>query len=238
MKSHPFNSLVSLFSDNHIKTIFFDADDTLWHDRIYFQQLIDFLFKLGGSLGKSKKEIRSYLLYCLKKTSGEKGFADAILETANFFKFSEGSVQLLKKEIDLFENHPISVFSFVKESLESLSDYKKILVTKGNRHEQITKLKKSLLKDYFDEIIIREKKNSQELKRLMLEFNVKRKEAMLIGNSIKEDIIPAVENGVYALWLNHANNYHGRDGIPPGNIVEIENWKIIYNAITNKKNER
>lgn len=218
---------------DNIKTIFFDADDTLWHDSIYFRRLQDFLLN-GGIRGTVTKE--KFAEEILRQTnlvgSGENSYSIAVRNAAIKLGCSSHFVALLDIEIKAFLSHPIELFDHVEETLKNLAGKQKILLTKGIYREQIRKLITSNCLDYFDNVIVLEKKNAKNLKSLLELFNLRSNECLLVGNSIKHDIIPAVANNIHCIWFNHENNFYGVNEILPNEIPEVKNWKEICEIIS------
>jgi hypothetical protein len=58
---------------------------------------------------------------------------------------------------------------------------------------------------------------------------------VIIGNSIQHDIIPATANNAYAIYLNHSENTHGRNGVLPTCSVEVHEWWEINDAAMRSK---
>ena len=223
------------FSRTDVKLIAIDADDTIWYDSTYFRALQQAVVDLSWTYGKEEKVVISLLNSGLARNSaGEKGYALAILETANQIGITGQAQDQLRKEVNNFLNHPVKVLPFAHESLVLMSNYRRLLLTKGQRSEQEKKLNQSGLSELFEAVVIIEKKNPGEMKKVFDSIRASFQYAIVIGNDVKHDIIPAVQNGGRAIWLNHAENIFGRNDTLPSEACEVNGWEVIYNILIDK----
>lgn len=186
------------------RIIGFDADDTLWTNEPYFQviekQFCELLseFQTEEIISRElfKTEMQNLELYGY----GVKGFVLSMIETA--FSISNNSVsQSAIQKIIIFGkellNKPVVILEGVQDVLEkmSLKGLKLIVATKGDLRHQQTKLKKSNLEKYFFHTeIMSDKKESDYLKLLSL-LDIKPENFLMIGNSLKSDVIPVLNIG-------------------------------------------
>ena len=97
---------------------------------------------------------------------------------------------------------PVNLIGGVVESLEALhKNYRLLLISKGDLVEQGRKLEKSGLKSYFDAIEIVSHKDKTVYEELLKRNRVDRNEFVMVGNSLKSDILPALEAGAYAVYI-------------------------------------
>jgi len=186
-----------------IKTIAFDADDTLWVNEPYFQEvehrfchlLEEFLEPHEISRELLKTEIGNIPLYGY----GIKAFILSMLETAA--RISNGSLspgivnqviefgkEMLEKEIELLAG--------VEQTLDQLhGSYRLVVATKGDLLDQERKLHKSGLEKYFHHVEIMSEKGPADYQKLLKHLDVAPAEFLMVGNSLKSDIIPVLEIG-------------------------------------------
>ncbi len=192
------------------KIIGFDADDTLWVNEPYYRDTEDlFCELLSGfqSPEKTSKELFRLEIKNLKQYGyGAKGFMLSMIETALLICNNEIEPSIINKIIDLGKdllNKPVVLLDGIQELLEKLNKkgYKIIVATKGDLLDQERKLQKSNLEKYFHHIeIMSDKKESNYLK-LLSHLEVNPKDFLMIGNSLKSDIIPVIEIGGYGIHV-------------------------------------
>ncbi|MEM9634680.1 MAG: HAD family hydrolase [Pseudomonadota bacterium] len=189
-----------------ITTLGFDADDTLWHNERIFRLTEErFAGLLGDYTGKDKlnerlvaAERRNVLHYGY----GVKGFTLSMIETA--IEVTDGQVhadviaEILEAGRDML-NHPVEPLPYVEETLKAVKDdYRLVLITKGDLFDQERKIAASGLDIYFDAIEIVSEKTAATYEILFARHGTGAQEAMMIGNSLKSDILPAVKAGAQA----------------------------------------
>ena len=100
--------------------------------------------------------------------------------------------------------HPVETLPFAREAIERLSgSYRIILITKGDLFDQERKLAQSGLGDLFDAIEIVSDKNASTYRRIFSKVGDGPERAMMIGNSLKSDIVPALAAGSYGVFVPH-----------------------------------
>lgn len=189
--------------NNHITTIAFDADDTLWINEPYFQEaekefcilLEDYLPQHSVSQELFKTEMKNLHLYGY----GVKGFMLCMIETIGRVSNNTASLQLVNKAIELGQEllqKPIELLDGVTETLESLKGkYRLVVATKGDLLDQERKLKNSGLQNYFHHIEIMSDKKEHDYKKLLKHLDCQPENFLMLGNSIKSDILPVLEIG-------------------------------------------
>jgi len=194
---------------NNIKVIGFDADDTLWDNEPYYRETEDkFCNLLKEYLPKEKineelfkTEINNLELYGY----GVKAFMLSLIETA--LKISNGTltVKIIEEIINLGKdqlNRPVTLLDNVSEVLERLKPhYKLIIATKGDLLDQERKLKKSNLSGHFHHIEIMSDKKEENYKDLLTHLDIQPNEFVMVGNSLKSDIIPVLNLGGYGVFV-------------------------------------
>lgn len=197
----------SIYKD--IEVIAFDADDTLWINETYFREAEMKFAKLLAQYETEnkvdqelfKKEMENLELYGY----GVKGFVlsmvESALEISNYKVDSRVIEQIISIGKDMIQK-PIELLDDVKHTLTVLSSkYKLILATKGDLLDQERKLEKSGLLKYFHHIEVLSEKKPENYKRLLAHLDVTPSKLLMVGNSLKSDILPIVEIGAQAIHI-------------------------------------
>lgn len=192
-----------------IKVIAFDADDTLWVNEPYFQEtekkfaalLEDYLPQHTTAKELFKTEIDNLALYGY----GIKGFMLSMVETALRIGGRDINPEIIEKAIaygkELLEK-PIELLDGVEDTLKALKDkYRLVVATKGDLLDQERKLKKSGLEHYFHHIEIMSEKHEKDYQKLINHLDIDASQFIMIGNSLKSDILPVLAIGGYACHI-------------------------------------
>ena len=193
----------------NIKVIAFDADDTLWVNEPYFRQTEEKFCELLSGYGSLhelerdllKKEIDNLALYGY----GIKGFILSMIEAAMYITSNKISAEVIGRIIDLGKqmlNQPIELLDGVEDVLSSLKgNYRLVVATKGDLLDQERKLRKSNLSSYFHHIEIMSEKDDANYLKLIKHLDIKPEELLMVGNSLKSDILPVLNVGGYAVHV-------------------------------------
>ena len=193
----------------NIKVIAFDADDTLWVNETYFRQAEYEFARLLSSFETEniinqelfKKEMENLELYGY----GIKGFVLSMIESAMELSNNNITNESISKIINLGKEmleKPIELLDGVEDVLKYLStEYKLILATKGDLLDQERKLEKSGLFNYFDHIEILSDKKTKNYQRLIKFLDIDASEFLMIGNSLKSDVLPLIKIGAQAIHV-------------------------------------
>lgn len=194
-----------------LSAIGFDADDTLWQNEQFYRltenTFTDLLADHGDSHHVSARlleaERRNLKIYGF----GIKGFTLSMIETA--LEVTDGTVpqHVIGKILALgrdMADHPIETLPHVHETLEALAGkYKIILITKGDLFDQERKLAQSGLGDFFDAVEIVSNKDAAVYSRIFSRHADGPGRAVMVGNSLKSDVIPALESGAWGIHVPH-----------------------------------
>lgn len=100
--------------------------------------------------------------------------------------------------------HPVELLPDVRETLETLQDdYRLVLVTKGDLLDQERKLAESGLRDMFTAIEIVSDKTPQTYQRIFDTHGDGPARGMMIGNSMKSDVVPMIHAGGHGVYIPH-----------------------------------
>lgn len=194
---------------SEIKVIGFDADDTLWVNETYFRHTEkQFASLLDGFETKNKidqelfkMEIKNLEVYGY----GVKGFMLSMIESALDLSNNTISQATISKILNLGKDmimQPVELLAGVKEVLEQLSsNYRLIVLTKGDLLDQERKIKRSGLTKYFHHIEVLSDKKEENYLHLLDHLEINVKEFLMIGNSLKSDVLPLINLGAQAVHV-------------------------------------
>jgi putative hydrolase of the HAD superfamily len=192
-----------------IKVIAFDADDTLWVNETYFRAAEEqFASLLDGYETKNKidqelykTEIKNLRLYGY----GVKGFVLSMVETALEISNNTVSQATLNKILNLGKemiSQPVELLDGVTEVLDKLSNsYRLIVLTKGDLLDQERKIERSGLSKYFHHIEVLSDKKEENYINLLNHLKIDVSEFLMIGNSLKSDVLPILNIGANAMHI-------------------------------------
>ena len=194
-----------------ITAIGFDADDTLWQNEQFFrlteQSFTQLLADHGDSHHVSARLLEAERRNLKTYGFGIKGFTLSMIETA--LEVTDGTVpqatigRILALGRAMAE-HPIETLPHVHETLEALAGrYRILLITKGDLFDQERKLAQSGLGDFFDAVEIVSNKDRAVYERIFTRHGEGPDKAMMIGNSLKSDVLPALESGAWGVHVPH-----------------------------------
>ncbi len=199
--------------------ICFDADDTLWHnERVFrmtqerFAELLRDFVEAGPLMERLLEAERRNLGHY---GYGVKGFVLSMIETA--IEVTEERVpasviaELLAAGQEMLA-HPIDLLPHAREAVEALAPSAElILVTKGDLLDQERKLAQSGLGDLFDGVEIVSEKRAETYRRIYEGAD----RAMMVGNSLKSDVIPSIEAGGWGVHVPHELTWDLEAAEPP-----------------------
>lgn len=208
------------------KIVFIDADDTLFDYKIAENSAITKVFEDNGyfkkhteedfkELRKEYKNINDFLWEELEKgniTSSE-------LKVERFKRlFEKLNLEYNPEKISKEYLRNLSEGSFLFEGAEKFckylkSKYKIVIITNGLREVQVSRIKKSLIGEYIDELIISEEVGVSKPNKEIFEYALKKiegknnqkyekKEIIMVGDSQSADIQGGINFGIDTCWVN------------------------------------
>ncbi|QNM86675.1 HAD family hydrolase [Polaribacter pectinis] len=222
---------------NNIKVIAFDADDTLWVNETYFREAEnEFAELLSKYETKNKidqelfmKEIENLKFYGY----GVKGFVLSMIESALELSNYKINPKTLEKILNIGKEmleKPIELLDGVEEVLEKLQGkYKLIVATKGDLLDQERKLEKSNLLKYFHHIEVMSDKKAKDYQKLVKHLDIHPSELLMIGNSLKSDILPLIEIGSEAIHVPFHTTWAHEE------VTDEEQFTSNYKTVLNIK---
>jgi putative hydrolase of the HAD superfamily len=206
-----------------LSTIGFDADDTLWHHEQYFQ-LTEQRFAALLAEYAAPERISETLLAAERRNLafygyGVKGFTLSMIETAIEVTDGRAGAAIVSAILAVGREmlrHPIETLPRVREALTALAgEFRLVLITKGDLFDQERKLAESGLGELFAAVEIVSEKDSETYRRLFARHGHGAERAMMVGNSLKSDILPAIAAGSWGVHVPHAVNWVLDHAEPP-----------------------
>jgi len=208
-----------------ITTIAFDFDDTLVHNETLFVVTQERFYDLVAPYANAgdvhdrllQREIANLHLFGY----GIKGFTLSMIETA--IEVTEGKVpaEAIQQIVEMGKqmlDHPIELLEGVQDTLELLAgSHRLMLITKGDLFDQESKLARTGLGDLFWEVEVVSEKDPETYRRVLDRHEVPADEFLMVGNSVKSDILPVLEIGGRAVhipyvvtWAHEEANGHDK----------------------------
>ena len=198
-----------------LTTLGFDADDTLWQHERFFQLTQQ---KFGEILRPyaDPHHLAEHLLAAERRNVkhygfGVKGFMLSLIETA--VDVTDGRVpgkvigEVLDAGRELLRD-PIEPMPHVIDTLRALSaSYTLVLITKGDLFDQERKLAASGLGEHFDAVEIVSDKSAEIYDRLFRRHGDGPDAAMMVGNSLSSDVVPALAAGAWGVHVPSTFNW-------------------------------
>ncbi|WP_010139104.1 HAD family hydrolase [Oceanicola sp. S124] len=198
-----------------ITTIGFDADDTLWHNERFFQLTQERFAQLLADHAEAG-HLSERLLAAERRNLGRygfgiKGFVLSMIETA--LEVTEQRVpgevisQIIAAGQDMLA-HPIELLPHAREAVETLAEsHRVVLITKGDLLDQERKLAQSGLGDLFNGVEIVSDKTVPVYARIFAAHGTGPDQALMVGNSMKSDVLPAIGAGGHGVHVPHGQTW-------------------------------
>ena len=218
-------------------TIFFDADDTLWDNELFFREaeaqfirlLEDYTTPEGVQHMLWQKQEDNIPLFGYGSKTYMIGMTDAALDLCGGH-LPEHIYYGVKKIVTDLAFHEFRLIDGVIETLEALQDgYNLVVATKGDVTEQMFKYRRSGLDRYFHHCEVMENKDEKNYLELAAKHDLEPDQILMIGNSVKSDIAPVVNNGGWAIHTPHEVVWvHEMMDMPESDrIIEVNNIKEV-----------
>jgi putative hydrolase of the HAD superfamily len=199
----------------NVKTIAFDADDTLWHNEPYFDEAQARFCKLFQDFASSQEILGLILNHQVKNLPlygfGIKAFTLSMIETAlqltNHNITGKGIEQIMTIGKDLLQK-PVELMPNVEVVLQELQGkYKLIVATKGDLKDQHRKLHDSGIGHYFHHIEVLSDKKEIDYEKMLGRLDIKAKDFLMIGNSLKSDVLPILNIGGFGIHVPYTTTW-------------------------------
>ena len=212
-----------------ITTIAFDADDTLWHnERVFLSAKEKYKALLARYHEPSwiEERLDAAEIRNIKHFGyGIKGFTLSMIETAVELtenRVSGGEITEIIGFAREMLAAPVDLLDGVSETVEALHvDYRLMVVTKGDLFDQETKIARSGLGDFFEHVEIVSNKSKDVYKSLLARYVIEPEEFVMVGNSLKSDVLPVLEIGSNAVHIPYETEwFHER--VEPNRLVRFD----------------
>ena len=207
----------------HLTTIAFDADDTLWHNETLFH-LTQSRFAALLADASEPAHLAARLEAAERRNLGQygygvKGFMLSMIETA--IEVTEGRVaapviaEIMAAGREMLA-HPVDLLPHARAVVETLSQtHRVILITKGDLLDQERKVAQSGLGDLFAAVEIVSDKTTSTYRTIFQRHGDGADRAMMVGNSLRSDVLPAIAAGAYGVHVPHALTWALEHAEPP-----------------------
>jgi putative hydrolase of the HAD superfamily len=197
-----------------IKVMAFDADDTLWDCQGHFEWVMQRLY--DELVPWVDRETAALELFATERKNmpllgfGTKAFTLSMLETAmrvSRYEMPASKISEIQQLCYTLNEFPCTPLPEVSETLQALKSLpterplKMVCFTKGELLDQEHKLERSGLKDCFDHVEITSDKGEREFSNLCHKLNIEPHQMLMVGNSLKSDIAPALAIGSLAVYI-------------------------------------
>ncbi len=223
------------------QNLLIDADDTLWENNIYFERAIADFISFLNHHQYTPDEVRHVLYDVERENIRQHGYGMHSFANALVICFEKLSAEPVTPELhDRIKNiafkiadHPMEFLPEVPETLADLSQrHRLFMVTKGHITEQLGKVERSGLSEYFTAIEVVAEKDEATYRRVVEKFGLVPDITWMIGNSPKSDINPALEAGLHAVFVPHNNTWMlERDELrrheSDGRLVQVKSFAAL-----------
>ena len=217
-----------------VEVVGIDADDTLWHSEIYFERTERRFLELVSRYVDADQDVAAGLVTVERRNLdrygyGIKGFTLSMVEAA--IEITDGAIgvdelgQILAAGRTMLD-HPVDLLPGVDETITELADagYRLVLVTKGDLHHQERKILASGLGDRFERLEIVADKDPDTYRRVVASMGVTPDRFAMVGNSLRSDVLPAIEMGARAVHIPYAVTWAHEHVDHDGDVPTLEHF--------------
>lgn len=206
-----------------LQTIGFDADDTLWQNESFYrltqERFADLLADCTDRDHLHRKLLEAERRNLGRYGFGIKGFMLSMIETAIEVTDQKVPASVIAELLSAGQEmlaHPVHLLPHAMEAVRTLSEtHTLVLITKGDLLDQERKLAQSGLGDFFDGVEIVSQKTPAIYMQAFTRHGSGPDHAMMIGNSLKSDVIPALEAGAWGVYIPHGLTWELEHAEPP-----------------------
>jgi len=223
----------------NIKVIALDADDTLWVNETYYREAEEKFIKLLSKYETENKLDQELFIMEMKNLHlygyGVKSFILSMVESALTLSNYNIKPTVIQKIIEIGKEmleKPIELLEGVEDTLKALQPkYRLILATKGDLLDQERKLEKSGLIKYFHHIEILSDKKADNYQKLLSHLDIMPSEFLMIGNSLKSDVLPLLQIGAKAIHVPYHTTWAHEVVEHNGNSNDFKTVKKLINIL-------
>lgn len=206
-----------------VSTIGFDADDTLWHNEVFYRLTEE---RFGALLADyaAPEYLAERLLAAERRNLGRygfgiKGFVLSMIETAMDVTEDRVPAAILRRILEAGQEmlaHPVDLLPGVREAVEALyGGFRLLLITKGDLLGQERKLAQSGLGELFDGVEIVSDKTPEVYARVFAAHGDGAGRGVMAGNSMKLDVRSMIDAGGHGVYVPHGEAWALEHADPP-----------------------
>ncbi|KAH0485751.1 MAG: uncharacterized protein KVP18_004226 [Porospora cf. gigantea A] len=220
--------------------ICFDADDTLWVNETFYRTAERNFLDLMSEFTSREEAAKLFLSLNVANLStygfGGNGMTLSMMEAVTkimpdavptfvILKILEGLESILKS--------PVEVYEGVEESLKQLQlqGCRLVLATKGCNLDQERKVAASGLAQYFEHVEVMTDKKESNYHALFRKLRVDPRKALMVGNSMKSDVLPVIALGGYAVYVPADCTWVHEDAPPPASCDRFSEFKSVKHMV-------
>jgi putative hydrolase of the HAD superfamily len=200
-------------------TLIVDADDTLWENNVYYERGIAAFAELMVAQGFGREQAEQTVEAVERERIPLVGYAPEEFARSLVIVHQRlcerhgrpvvDGVSHAAREIGrAVVEYPIVLLDGVAETLARLSGHcRLLLLTKGDREAQASKLARSGLGHLFEGVHIVPEKNADVIRDLVARYGLDPAHTWMVGNSPRSDVNPALEAGIGAIYVPHPNTW-------------------------------
>ena len=222
------------------EVIGFDADDTLWRSEDFFQAAQQMYAEIVGPYAPDGVDVLD-ALHAVDADNvpisgyGVKAFALSMVQAAVSITGGRVPSSVIGAIVDHAHEmliHPVELLDGVPETLAAVGQtHRLVLITKGDLVHQIRKVRTSGLEHHFEHIEVVLDKDTDTYRRVLAEWAIDPTTFLMIGNSVRSDILPIVELGGHGVhvpyhitWDHEVVHEHGGGFAELGQISDLPTW--------------
>lgn len=229
----------------NVSTLIFDADDTLWDEQIVLQSFENRIASILTGHGEDASAFRERFERAEEENIPIIGYGfpsytyslvEAVMTEKGYMAAKRDILEEFKILYDAYAHHSPKVFEGVSETLAALSDrgYSLHVLSRGIPSEQKHKLELSGLRDQFQTVTIVQSKIASTYSTLCEGLGIPQNAALMVGNSMRSDILPAREAGCQAVWIPSATEWSHDRSLDTANIdfVKISKFPELLQVLS------
>ena len=188
----------------------FDADDTLWRSEDYFQEAEAMFAEIVAPYAPDGIDVLDSL-HAIERDNvpvsgyGVKAFALSMVQSAVTATAGQVPASVIGVLVDHAHEmlmHPVDLLPGVPETLAAVGrSHRLVLITKGDLVHQTRKVRTSGLEHHFEHIQVVLEKDVDTYRRVLAEWGIDPATFLMVGNSVRSDILPIVELGGHGVHV-------------------------------------
>ncbi|WP_372398340.1 HAD family hydrolase [Azospirillum sp. HJ39] len=214
----------------------FDGDDTLWHNESLFSMTQDrfraLLAHTADPTDLDRRLLEAERANLRVYGYGIKGFVLSMIETAIDVTDGQVPARDLQSLIDFGKamlEHPVELLPGVADVVEELAArHRLVLITKGDLFDQESKIARSGLSERFHAVEIVSEKDPATYRRVMERHGIDPARFLMVGNSVRSDILPVLATGAHAVHIPYAITWaHEEADVPDEHYRRIDSIREL-----------